>query len=398
VAEFRGLWTAQVLSLLGDQLARVALTVLVFDRTESALLTGLVYAVTYLPWLLGGPLLSGLADRYPRRTVMVVSMVVSGLLVAAIAVPGLPLTVMIVLLFLAVLLEPPFLSARAALLTEVLPDDRYLLASTASNVTQQAGQVLGFAGGGIVVAAVGPRQALLVDAVTFLAAATLIAASSPRRPAAIGEDLPRGAGWLTQLLDGARLIAGDPKLRVLVSLAWLATCWVVAEGLAAPYARELGGGTTTIGLLLAAQPAGTAVGGVVVARLPRPLRRRLMFPLAALAGLAMLVCALDPGLPVVLAALATSGVGCSYQLVANFEFMQHVPNAARGQAFGLAVTGLTAGQGLGILAGGAAAGRWNPAYVVAAAGAVGLVLVGLLATRRAARQVVAETARAAAVR
>jgi MFS family permease len=234
VAEFRGLWTAQVLSLLGDQLARVALTVLVFDRTESALLTGLVYAVTYLPWLLGGPLLSGLADRYPRRTVMVVSMVVSGLLVAAIAVPGLPLTVMIVLLFLAVLLEPPFLSARAALLTEVLPDDRYLLASTASNVTQQAGQVLGFAGGGIVVAAVGPRQALLVDAVTFLAAATLIAASSPRRPAAIGEDLPRGAGWLTQLLDGARLIAGDPKLRVLVSLAWLATCWVVAEGLAAP--------------------------------------------------------------------------------------------------------------------------------------------------------------------
>jgi MFS family permease len=64
VAEFRGLWTAQVLSLLGDQLARVALTVLVFDRTESALLTGLVYAVTYLPWLLGGPLLSGLADRY----------------------------------------------------------------------------------------------------------------------------------------------------------------------------------------------------------------------------------------------------------------------------------------------------------------------------------------------
>ncbi len=384
VGEFRGLWAAQILSLLGDQLARVALTVLVFDRTDSALLTGLVYAVTMLPWLLGGPLLSGLADRRPRRTVMLTCLVVSGVLVAAIAVPGLPLPALVVLLFLAVLLEPPFLSARAALLAEVLPDDRYLLASTATNVSQQAGQVLGFAGGGVVVAAIGSRPALLLDGLTFLAAAVLIAACSPRRPAASPRNGPDAAGWLRQMLDGARLIAGNPRLRTLVALAWLATCWVVPEGLAAPYARQLGGGTTTIGLILAAQPAGTAAAGLVLVRFAPPLRRRLMVPLAALAGLAMLVCGLDPPLAVVLAALAASGVGCSYQLVANLEFMQTVPNAARGQAFGLAVTGLTAGQGLGIFAAGAAAGHWNPAYVVAAAGALGVLLVAVLAARRAA--------------
>jgi MFS family permease len=91
VGEFRGLWAAQVLSLLGDQLARVALTVLVFERTASALLTGLVYAVTMLPWLVGGPLLSGLADRRPRRAVMLTCLVISGVLVAGVAVPGLPL-------------------------------------------------------------------------------------------------------------------------------------------------------------------------------------------------------------------------------------------------------------------------------------------------------------------
>jgi MFS family permease len=382
VAEFRGLWAAQLLSLLGDQLARVALTVLVYDRTGSALLTGLVYAVTMLPWLIGGPLLSGLADRHPRRTVMLSCTLISGVLIAAISLPGLPLAVLVVLLFLAVLMEPPFLSARAALLTEVLPDDRYLLASTASNITQQAGQVLGFAAGGIAVAVVGSRPALLVDALTFLVAAGLIFASSPRRPAAI-EDQAEGTqaatGWLRRMADGARLIAGNPRLRILVGLAWLATCWVVPEGLAAPYAHRLGGNTTTIGLILAAQPLGNAVGGLVVTRLAPPLRRRLMLPLAGLAGAALIVCALDPPLPVVLAALAVSGIGCAYQLVANFEFMQTVPNARRGQAFGLAVTGLTAGQGLGIFAGGAAAGHWNPAYVVAAAGVVGLLLVTLIA-------------------
>lgn len=53
------LWLAEVLSLLGDQLARVALSVLVFDRTGSALLTGLVYGLSFLPALVAGPLLGG---------------------------------------------------------------------------------------------------------------------------------------------------------------------------------------------------------------------------------------------------------------------------------------------------------------------------------------------------
>ena len=54
--EYRGLWIAHGLSLAGDQLARVALAVLVFDRTGSALATAGAYAVTFLPWLVGGPL------------------------------------------------------------------------------------------------------------------------------------------------------------------------------------------------------------------------------------------------------------------------------------------------------------------------------------------------------
>ena len=54
VSEFRAMWAAELLSIAGDQLARVALSILVFQRTDSAFLTGLTYALTFVPALAGG--------------------------------------------------------------------------------------------------------------------------------------------------------------------------------------------------------------------------------------------------------------------------------------------------------------------------------------------------------
>ncbi|MFC0116140.1 hypothetical protein [Kibdelosporangium aridum] len=65
VREFRALWAAEALSQLGDQLARVALAVLVYSRTNSAALAALTIALSYTPSFLGSALLSGLADRFP---------------------------------------------------------------------------------------------------------------------------------------------------------------------------------------------------------------------------------------------------------------------------------------------------------------------------------------------
>src|SRR5262245_63559284 len=70
VGEFRSLWLAQVLSVAGDQLARVALTLLVFDRTGSSLLAAVTFAASVVPTFVGGIALSGLADRWPGRRVM----------------------------------------------------------------------------------------------------------------------------------------------------------------------------------------------------------------------------------------------------------------------------------------------------------------------------------------
>jgi len=386
-AEWRALWLAQAISLLGDQLARVAIAWLVFRDTGSALLTATVYAVTYLPWVVGGPLLGSFADRYPRRTVMVTCSLLSAGLVAVLVFPGLPLPLLCALLFLVVLLESPFQSARAALLVDVLPDDRYVLASAAGNVTGQAAQLLGFAGGGVLVAAIGPRQALLVDAGTFLLSAVLVRFGSRARPAAARGGAAEGGpvGWAGRLRAGLRVVFGTPRLRTLVLLSWLATFTVVPEGLAAPYAAALGGGAATLGLLLAAEPAGAVVGALLLTRLVPPAGRiRLLVPLAALTSAPLLGYAVHPPLPVVLGILVLSGLGSAYQLVANAAFMQAVPAGSRGQAFGLAAAGLVAGQGLGLAAAGAVADVVSPAYAIAGAGLLALLLlVPLAASARA---------------
>src|SRR4051794_27008570 len=125
VREFRSLWLAQALSYIGDQLAQVALAVLVYHRTGSALLTAVAYALTYLPPIVGGPVLSGLADLFPRRRVMIVCDLLRAALVTLMAFKTMPFVVLCVLVFFTVLLGAPFTAARAALLPDVLSGDKY---------------------------------------------------------------------------------------------------------------------------------------------------------------------------------------------------------------------------------------------------------------------------------
>src|SRR5262249_46168933 len=99
VGEFRALWLAQALSFIGDQLAQVALAVLVYARPHDALLSALTYALTYLPPILGGPVLSALADLFPRRTGMVVCDLVRAVLVFLMAWRNLPFWTLCALVF-----------------------------------------------------------------------------------------------------------------------------------------------------------------------------------------------------------------------------------------------------------------------------------------------------------
>ncbi|WP_328808563.1 MFS transporter [Nonomuraea montanisoli] len=382
IGEFRALWYGQGLSLLGDQLAQVALAVLVYDRTGSPLATAAVYALTYLPSIAGGPLLAGLADRFARRGVMLACDLVRAVLVAVMALPGMPFAVLCALVFLVVLLGAPFSAARAALLPEVLEGDRYVVGTALQNMTNQAVQMLGFAAGGAVIATLGPYRALALDAATFLGSALILVSGVRRRPSAAPEG-DRPSMW-TMTREGARLVFGDKGLRTLVMFAWLCGFYVLPEGLAAPYAATLATDTlpapVVTGLLMAAMPTGTVLGAFLFSRFVSPSRRlRLMGWMAVLSCLPLVVSALRPPLVVVLAAWVLSGVGGAYQLAANAAFVQRVPAERRGQAFGLAQSGLMAAQGAGILVGGLAAERLGPELVVALAGVMGVTCAAALA-------------------
>jgi MFS family permease len=385
--EYRALWSAQLASVAGDQLARVALTVLVYARTNSAFLAALTFVASVIPIFLGGVLLAGLADRFPRRAVMISCDIVRCVLVLVMALPGMPVAALVALLFIVTFAGAPFTAARSALYPEVLSGDRYVIGQTVTITTTQFAQVVGFGVGGAVVGFLGTRTSLVVDAVTFALSALIVRAWVRRRPAPRGAEAhsPRGAeaaGEARSRPGGAAggftgaflLVLGTPALLLPMLFGWLAAFYNAPEGVAAPLAARAGGGATTIGVILAAQVFGETVGMLVFGRLVRPAARlRLMGPLAVAACAVLIVFAAAPPLGGVLLILAVSGALGAYQLAANAAFVSAVPQERRGAAFGLAQGGISLGQGLVMLAAGAAAGHFAPANVIAVIGAVGAV-------------------------
>ncbi len=390
VREFRYLFSAYLLSLAGDQLAKVALSIVVFERTGSALLSAITFAVGYLPWLIGGPLLSVYADRLPRRQVMIGCDLIRMLIIGALAIPGIPLGLLVGMLFVANLFTPPFEAARAATTPEILSGDRYAVGLALSNISAQLAQVGGFVAGGALVLAVSARGALLIDAATFAVSAVLLWVGVRVRPAAArGERLSLWA----DAKEGIAVVFGTPRIRRLIAMLWVAAALGFApEGLAAAYAAELDEGAAAVGLLLAANPLGLIIGGLVMGRMMRPSRRqRLLVPLAVLSVLALVPAATTPWLPVILALLFLSGVGFSFVIPLNVLVVQAVPDAARARAFGVIATGLQAVQGLGIVAAGLVATVLAPSVVVTLCGAVGSVIVLAIGLRARAVHRSAET-------
>ncbi len=375
--EFRSLWLSYVLSAAGDRLALVALTLLVYDRSRSPLLAAVTFAAGFIPYLFGGLLLSGLADRLPRRGVMVACDLARCALVGVMLWPRAPLAALIVLLYAVTLLQPPFDAARSAAVRDMTGGDRYPLAVAVLQSTTRVVVVAGSAAGGLMVALLGARPALAADAATFIASALLIQAGVRGRPAAAGTG---PANPLRLLAGGARLVFADPALRTLMCLGWLAAFYEVPEGIAAPYAGGLGGGPVAAGLLIAASQLGAAVTAPLFTKRARPRTRlRWMGPMAALTCAVLLVTALRPGLAASMAVFALSNVFAVYQVAANTGFVERLPNEKRAQAFGLANAGLVVGQGAAFAVAGAAAALVPPSVVVAVSGGLGAAAACALA-------------------
>ena len=117
IAEFRAVFAAHVISMLGQVIAAVALTVLVYEKTGSPALAALTFSAAFPPYLFSGTLLSSMVDRLPARRVLVACNLASALVVGSMALVALPVWALLGLLFVLGLIAPVFSGVRAATLT-----------------------------------------------------------------------------------------------------------------------------------------------------------------------------------------------------------------------------------------------------------------------------------------
>ncbi|MFB7785849.1 MFS transporter [Streptomyces vinaceus] len=385
VREFRSVFAAHLLSVLGVVVAEISLTVLVFRTTGSPLMSALTFALGFLPYALGGTLLAGIADRHPARRVLVGCDLVCAACAAAMVWPGTPVAGLLALRCAMAFVAPLFQGTRNASLADVLgPGDAFVLGRSLMRMVAQSAQLIGFGLGGLLLTVLAPRAAVALTAAGFLCSALLLRFGTRSRPA-------RAAATVrTSPLAGLRAVLGDRRLRALTLLFWLPPVFVIApEALLVPYADGIGAGTAALGVMMCALPVGTIAGELWAGSALGPhARSRLVAPLAAAGLLPLLAYAFRPGVPVVLGALLLAGLAHAYTLGLDQWYVDAVPDALRGRAMTLLSTGLMTLQGVGMALAGLAAEFLPVHVVVAGAGALGtaVVLILLAALRSAGPQ------------
>ncbi|MFF7336580.1 MFS transporter [Streptomyces sp. NPDC008163] len=385
VREFRAVFAAHLLSLLGVVVSELALTVLVYDLTSSPLLSALTFALGMLPYLVGGTLLGGIADRYPARRVLVTCDLVCAVCVAVMVLPGTPVAGLLVLRCLVAAVSPVFTGTRMAALTDILGEgELFVLGRSLLRIVSQGSLLAGFGVGGVLLTVLPPRGAIAITVATFLCSAALLRLGTRDRPArarAAG-----GAGLLRESLSGARLVLGHRRLRALMLLFWLPPLFVVApEAVAAPYADEIGAGPAALGLLMCAMPVGHIAAELYAGTALRPrTRERIVLPLAAAGLLPLAGYALAPGVAAAAVALVVTGASSAYVIGLDQWFVAEVPEKLRGRAMTLLTAGLMTLQGVGMALTGLAAEFFPVHRVVAGAAVLGtLCLLVLVAEVRA---------------
>jgi MFS family permease len=353
IGEYRAIFTATQLSWIGDYMARAAVMVLVYVQTESIALSAAAFAVSYAPWLVGGPFLATLAERLRYRSVMWVCDVLRAVLIALVALPGMPLPAMMLLVFGVALLAPPAQAARSATVPLILTGERVVLGIAVNQAGGQATQVFGYMAGALI-AAVNPRAALLINAAAFAISAVIIRLGLRDRAPALRAD--QRSNLLRETGEGFRMVFGTPALRAIAVIVFASMLFaILPEGLAIGWADTLAEGEQSRrglyqGLIMVANPLGVVLGGLLISRLLRPSTRRRLVPFFAVAAPLSLVPALSqPGIIGVVAMATVCGfVMAGMTPTLNGLFVQILRHGYRARAFGVMNTGVQVIQGLAV--------------------------------------------------
>lgn len=373
---YRTVFLTRALAVGADTLRMMALAVLVFTATGSALLGALTFGISFLPQVVGGLVLGALPDLFRPRLLLVTGYTLEAVGAAMLAV-GLPVWASLLLVAGLGCLAPVFNGTSGRLTADALSGDAFVVGRGLFQLANSAAQIIGMAGGGLAVAAVGPHAALLVTAGCHAMAAVWAWFALPNLPAP-GRQGERSL--VRQSFRGTRELLADRTVRKLLLADWLPPAFVVGgESLLIPYATLQRFPNGAAGLILGCIPAGMFVGNFVVTRLLTPrARERAVAPLVALLGLPLLGFAFDISPVAAGVLMAVLGCGFAFGLGLQGPFRDALPDDSRGQAFGLMSTGLMTLQGVGPLVFGGLTEVMPVGPVMALAGVATLGVAGWL--------------------
>ncbi|MEV6303042.1 MFS transporter [Actinoplanes sp. NPDC051861] len=375
---FRALFVSRTVAIAAVSLQIFALSVLVYAGTGSPLLSALAFGAGFLPQFVGGLLLGSLTDRLRARPLIVAGYLLEVALAAALALLNLPVAVSLSLVAAVACFTPVFAGAASRVIAERLTGDAYVLGRSLTSMSSSAAQLLGLAGGGVAVATLGPRQALLFAAACHAIAAVIVQLALPPEQKKHEKTVQKGT--LNESWTGATTMLANPTIRRLLLAQWLPSAFVAgAEALLIAYGARRGFPAGTGALLMAAPAVGMFTGNLIVGRFLRPSQReRYTGAFVVLLGAPLILLITGPPLAVVTVLLTLTGFGFAYGLGLQREFLESAPEGRTGQLFALLSTGLMALQGLGPLVLGALAEITSPSLAIATAGLLTVLITPLV--------------------
>jgi MFS family permease len=339
--DFRRLWLAGLISDSGDWLLLVSLPILVFQLTGSTLQTSVAFLVELAPAVLLGPVAGYLADRWDRRRLMLTVTIVQAIaLVPLLAVDDrgdLPILYAVVAIEAAMLTL--FGPAKNAMLPTLVPGAHLVSANSLVGLNQNLGRLVGGPLGGLLLAVSGLPVIVVVDLVTFIAAAVLIAGI--RRPAGAEPIAHANTATLTESAKPAP--GAGYRIRVGLIIAMLGG---LAQGIFVVLfvvwvARHLDGGAAETGLLRGVQAVGSIAAGLWLATTRRTLRPAALVAAGAGGfGLILLVLwnapAVTTALPLYVALFMLVGAPGLAMITGLVSLLQQeTTDRVRGRVFGI---------------------------------------------------------------
>jgi MFS family permease len=394
--DFRLLWAGQVISQLGDWFDTIALFTLVLRLTGSGRAVGLVLVARFLPSVVLGPLSGVVADRFNRRHIMIASDVARAAVVLGFLLVRRPEQVWIVYVLTVLQLgfSAFFEPARSAAVPSVVSERELVTANSISSVTWSAMLTLGAAVGGPVTDLFGTDAAFVIDSLTYVASALLVAGLSlPRRPPREKRRLTFAkAVGVTDSLEGLRYVLGHPRVMavLLVKPAWglgggILTLLPVFGEKIFNFSFHSGPATAAAGMsvLYAARGIGTAVGPVLTRRFYSETRQQMQRAIGVsflVAGAFYVWFGTTESFALALLFLAAAHMGGSVLWVFSTVLLQAtVEDEFRGRVFAAELMLMTLAMAASNYATGEALDRfgYSPRTVVAAIGLF-FILPGLL--------------------